>query len=248
MLLEKQAKQTMEENLIIKTNSKFGNHGIERAVLTNTEQGKALSKIERAIKILNFEYFLKQSPYKEVPYINYEFKKYPNTKDPNEMMEELREESFKIRSHYDLQTLTYTYYITPQNGPYKSHIFQIQLEYNPDWYGGKNNGWWKGYVRNESKFQASRGGRENNIWIDFGYSNYKGNLKYILKSIKLYLSGMKHIIYNGSCILTPETVEGEKLQKAMEDNKKRKLEDAAEKLAQAKLEYENKIKEINSEL
>ena len=131
-----------------------------------------------------------------------------------------------------------------QIGRYKGIIFQVQIEYNPSFSGQKGEGYWMGYVRNETKFQNSGGGWENNNWITFGFSNYH-SLKYILKAIKRYLSGESFFIRGEHCLITPDMTE-EDIQKIKLENKRMYKEDINDKILALKSQIADLENEYNN--
>ena len=153
----------------------------------------------------------------------------------------------KLLFEGDPEILTYHYFISPMSGPFANNEFHIQLEYNPDLSGERNTGYWIGYVRNETLFEKSGGGYENNIWITFGFSEYRGTVKYIIEGILRYLSGEKHLVYNERGMLRPDMTDVD-VDNLKNENLKRKKEDIEEYKARALAEIEAKVNDKMAEL
>lgn len=142
--------------------------------------------------------------------------------------------------------LTFKFYVSPQTGPFSQYLFQVQYEYNPGFTGTPEDGYWMGYIRNETLFEKRGGGRENNIWIQFGFSDYKNNLKYIIEGISRYLSGEKHLVYNDYCLLSPDMTD-EDVYNIKTENLKRKKDDIIEYKEQLELEMQIRLSNLESE-
>lgn len=156
----------------------------------------------------------------------------------------------KLLFEGDPEILTYHYFISPVSGPFASNEFQIQLEYNPDFDGERNTGYWIGYIRNETLFESNGGGIENNLWITFGFSDYHGTVKYIIENILRYLSGEKHLVYNGRGMLTPDMTDTdvENLKNKNISRKKRDLEAyKLQAIAKINAEVNAKLAELEQE-
>ena len=153
----------------------------------------------------------------------------------------------KLLFEGDSEILTYHYFISPMSGPFANNEFHIQLEYSPDYTGERNTGYWIGYVRNETLFEKSGGGYENNIWITFGFSEYRGTVKYIIESILRYLSGEKHLVYNGRGMLTPNMTD-EDVENLKTENIHRKKEDLEEYKARVLAKVNAEVNDMMAEL
>lgn len=164
-----------------------------------------------------------------------------------EKVRQLKLAKSKLLFEGDPEILTYHYFISPMSGPFANNEFHIQLEYNPDLSGERNAGYWMGYVRNETLFEKSGGGYENNIWITFGFSEYRGTVKYIIEGILRYLSGEKHLVYNDRVMLTPDMTDVD-VDNLKNENLKRKKEDIEEYKARALAEIEAKVNDKIAEL
>lgn len=154
-----------------------------------------------------------------------------------EKLQQLREAELQVYLDGEPCDFLFKFFVTPQAGPFADSTWQVQYEYYSDDSGKKNCGYWMGYIRNETRFQKLGGGQENNIWITFGFSNYKNNLKYIIEGISRYLSGEKHLVYNDWCYLTPEMTD-EDVENLKKKHLKRKREDLQELYEQTILETE----------
>lgn len=164
-----------------------------------------------------------------------------------EKVRQLKMAKAKLLFESDPDILTYHYFISPMSGPFADNEFHIQLEYNPDFSGERNAGYWMGYVRNETLFEKSGGGYENNIWITFGFSEYRGTVKYIIESILRYLSGEKHLVYNDRGMLTPDMTDTD-VDNLKNENLNRKKADIEEYKARALAEIEAKVNDKMAEL
>ena len=156
----------------------------------------------------------------------------------------------KLLFEGDPEILTYHYFISPVSGPFANNEFHIQLEYTPDFTGERNTGYWLGYIRNETLFESNGGGIENNVWITFGFSDYHGTVKYIIECILRYLSGEKHLVYNGRGMLTPDMTDTdvENLKKKNLSRKKRDIEAyKLQALAKLNAEVNAKMAELEQE-
>ena len=153
----------------------------------------------------------------------------------------------KLLLEGDPEILTFHYFISPMSGPFANNEFHIQLEYNPDFTGERNTGYWIGYVRNETLFEKNGGGYENNIWITFGFSEYRGTVKYIIESILRYLSGEKHLVYNDRGMLTPNMTDTD-VDNLKSENIRRKKEDLEEYKARVIAEVNAKVNDMMAEL
>ena len=153
----------------------------------------------------------------------------------------------KLLFEGDPEILTYHYFISPMSGPAAGNEFHVQLEYNPDYTGERNTGYWIGYVRNETLFEKSGGGAENNIWITFGFSNYRGTVKYIIEGILRYLSGEKHLVYNDRGMLTPDMTDTD-VDNLKKENIRRKKEDLEEYKARVLAKVNAEVNDMMAEL
>lgn len=164
-----------------------------------------------------------------------------------EKVRQLKLAKSKLLFEGDPEILTYHYFISPMSGPFANNEFHIQLEYNPDLSGERNAGYWMGYVRNETLFEKSGGGYENNIWITFGFSEYRGTVKYIIESILRYLSGEKHLVYNDRVMLTPDMTDTD-VDNLKTENIRRKMADLEEYKARVIAEVNAKVNTMMAEL
>lgn len=153
----------------------------------------------------------------------------------------------KLLLEGDSEILTYHYFISPMSGPFAGNKFHIQLEYNPDFTGERNTGYWMGYVRNETLFEKNGGGYENNIWITFGFSEYRGTVKYIIESILRYLSGEKHLVYNDRGMLTPDMTDTD-VDNLKSEIIRRKKEDLEEYKARVLAKVNAEVNDMMAEL
>lgn len=180
------------------------------------------------------------------PYHSNEWVSYPeNVKTSNDKIKYIKNRRNEIRMQSDVETVTLSYLVMPTVGRYKGIAFNVQLEYNPAIGGAKNEGYWMGYIRNETKFERNGGGVKNNIWVQFGFSNYRNQLKYILRGMKRYLLGEKFFIRNDFCIITPEMTE-EDINNMKNENKKIYKEEVADKIAALKNQIASLEAEYNS--
>lgn len=164
-----------------------------------------------------------------------------------EKVRQLKLAKAKLLFEGDPDILTYHYFISPMSGPFAGDEFHIQLEYNPDFSGERNAGYWMGYVRNETLFEKRGGGVENNIWITFGFSEYRGTVKYIIESILRYLSGEKHLVYNDRVMLTPDMTD-EDVDNLKKENIRRKKEDLEEYKARVLAKVNAEVNDLMAEL
>ena len=164
-----------------------------------------------------------------------------------EKVRQLKSVRAKLLLEGDPDILTYHYFISPMSGPFAGDEFHIQLEYNPDFSGERNTGYWIGYVRNETLFEKRGGGYENNIWITFGFSSYRGTVKYIIESILRYLSGEKSLVYNDRGMLTPDMTD-EDVENLKKENIRRKKEDLEEYKARVLAKVNAEVNDMMAEL
>ena len=164
-----------------------------------------------------------------------------------EKVRQLKSVRAKLLLEGDPDILTYHYFISPMSGPFAGDEFHIQLEYNPDFSGERNTGYWIGYVRNETLFEKRGGGYENNIWITFGFSSYRGTVKYIIESILRYLSGEKLLVYNDRGMLTPDMTD-EDVENLKKENIRRKKEDLEEYKARVLAKVNAEVNDMMAEL
>ena len=164
-----------------------------------------------------------------------------------EKVRQLKMARAKLLFEGDPDILTYHYFISPMSGPFAGDEFHIQLEYNPDFSGERNTGYWIGYVRNETLFEKRGGGYENNIWITFGFSSYRGTVKYIIESILRYLSGEKHLVYNDRGMLTPDMTDID-VDNLKKENIRRKKEDLEEYKARVLAKVNAEVNDMMAEL
>ena len=164
-----------------------------------------------------------------------------------EKVRQLKMAKAKLLFEGDPDILTYHYFISPMSGPFAGDEFHIQLEYNPDFSGERNTGYWMGYVRNETLFEKRGGGVENNIWITFGFSSYRGTVKYIIESILRYLSGEKSLVYNDRVMVTPNMTDTD-VDNLKKENIRRKKEDLEEYKAQVLAKVNAEVNDMMAEL
>lgn len=168
-----------------------------------------------------------------------------------EKVRQLKLAKAKLLLEGDPEILTFHYFISPMSGPFAGDEFHIQLEYNPDYTGERNAGYWIGYVRNNTFFESRGGGYENNIWITFGYSNYRGTVKYIIEGILRYLSGEKHLVYNDIGMLTPNMTDTD-VNNLKTKNIQRKIVDLEEYkarvLTEVNAEVDTEMAELEQEI
>ena len=164
-----------------------------------------------------------------------------------EKVRQLKSARAKLLLEGDPDILTYHYFISPMSGPFAGDEFHIQLEYNPDFSGERNTGYWIGYVRNETLFEKRGGGYENNIWITFGFSSYRGTVKYIIESILRYLSGEKSLVYNDRGMLTPNMTDID-VNNLKKENIRRKKEDLEEYKARVLAKVNAEVNDMMAEL
>ena len=164
-----------------------------------------------------------------------------------EKVRQLKMAKLKLLFEGDPDILTYHYFISPISGPFANNEFHIQLEYNPDYTGERNTGYWMGYVRNETLFEKRGGGVENNIWITFGFSSYRGTVKYIIESILRYLSGEKLLVYNDRGMLTPDMTDTD-VDNLKKENIRRKKEDLEEYKARVLAKVNAEVNDMMAEL
>ena len=164
-----------------------------------------------------------------------------------EKIRQLKMAKAKLLFEGDPEILTYHYFISPMSGPFANNEFHIQLEYSPDYTGERNTGYWIGYVRNETLFEKRGGGVENNIWITFGFSSYRGTVKYIIESILRYLSGEKLLVYNDRGMLTPDMTDID-VDNLKKENIRRKKEDLEEYKARVLAKVNAEVNDMMAEL
>ena len=164
-----------------------------------------------------------------------------------EKIRQLKMAKAKLLFEGDPEILTYHYFISPMSGPFAGDEFHVQLEYDPDYTGERNTGYWIGYVRNETLFEKRGGGYENNIWITFGFSSYRGTVKYIIESILRYLSGEKHLVYNDRVMLTPNMTDTD-VDNLKKENIRRKKEDLEEYKTRVLAKVNAEVNDMMAEL
>lgn len=83
------------------------------------------------------------------------------------------------------------------NDHYDNHIVELHFEY----YNWGSEGWWLGYMKDFHK-------PHSNEWIEFGYSNYHNQLKYIFNAMLRILQNddWTYVMKNQFCIEKPEGV------------------------------------------
>ena len=164
-----------------------------------------------------------------------------------EKVRQLKMAKSKLLFEGDPEILTYHYFISPMSGPFANNEFHIQLEYNPDFSGERKTGYWIGYVRNETLFEKRGGGVENNIWITFGFSEYRGTVKYIIESILRYLSGEKSLVCNDRVMVTQDMTDKD-VDNLKTKKKKKKKEDLEEYEARVIAEVNAEVNDMMAEL
>lgn len=172
-------------------------------VETNTcyhKEANEYNNLNHDLRILNDSYYRSAQEWVNYP---------DNIRTKEAKINYINKRIQQLRAISDLEVSCHKFLVTPTVGRFKGVVFHVQLEYNPAIGGAKNEGYWMGYIRNETKFEKNGGGVKNNIWVQFGFSNYRDQLKYILKAMKRYLLGEKFFIRNDFCIITPEMTEEE---------------------------------------